>query len=77
MNEEEFFRRYMNPKTGVIKMARVMGRKAGERDIVGSYLARIHNAKNTGTDFFLPDNESEYKPMRDKALTDFYGRGFV
>ena len=77
MNEEEFFRRYMNPKTGVIKMARVMGRKAGERDIVGSYLARIHNAKNTGTDFFLPDNESEYKPMRDKALTDLYGRGFV
>ena len=77
MNEEEFFRKYMNPESGIYKMSRVMGRKAGERDIVGSYLARIHNAKNTGIDFFLPDNEKEYKPMRDEALTALYGKGFV
>ena len=77
MNEEEFFRKYMNPETGIYKMSRVMGRKAGERDIVGAHLARIHNAKNTGMDFYLPDNEKEYIPMRDKALTDIYGEGFV
>ena len=77
MNEEEFFRKYMNPDEGIYKMSRVMGRKAGERDIVGSHLARIHNAKNTGMDFYLPDNESEYIPLRDKALTDIYGEGFV
>jgi len=76
VNEEEYFRKYMNPRTGVIRMARVMGRKAGERDIVGSHLARIHNAKNTGMDFFLPDNESEYRPMRDQAFTELYGKGF-
>tara|TARA_Y100001937_G_scaffold3029_1_gene3915 strand:+ start:2864 stop:4021 length:1158 start_codon:yes stop_codon:yes gene_type:complete len=77
VNEEEFFRKYMNPETGIYRMSRVMGRKAGERDIVGAHLARIHNAKNTGTDFYLPDNEKEYRPLRDKALTDIYGEGFV
>ena len=77
MNEEEFFRAYMKPKTGMHARAKVMGRMAGERDIVGRNLNRIHNAKNTGTDFFLPDNPSEYKPLRDKVLTEEYGEGFV
>ena len=67
----------MNPDEGIYRSARVMGRMAGERDIVGAHLARIHNAKNTGTDFYLPDNEKEYRPLRDKALTDIYGEGFV
>ena len=77
MNEEEFFRAYMKPKTGMHARAKVMGRMAGERDLVGRNLNRIHNAKNTGTDFFLPDNPSEYKPLRDQVLTEEYGEGFV
>ena len=77
MNEEEFFRTYMKPKTGIHAIAKVMGRMAGERDIVGRDLIRAHNAKNTGTDFFLPDNPSEYKPLRDQVLTEKYGKGFV
>ena len=70
MNEEEYFRTYMKPKTGMHARAKVMGRMAGERDLVGRNLNRIHNAKNTGTDFFLPDNPSEYKPLRDQVLTE-------
>ena len=77
MNEEEYFRTYMRPKTGMHARAKVMGRMAGERDLVGRNLNRIHNAKNTGTDFFLPDNPSEYKPLRDQVLTERYGEGFV
>ena len=77
MNEEEYFRTYMRPKTGMHARAKVMGRMAGERDLVGRNLNRIHNAKNTGTDFFLPDNPSEYRPLRDQVLTEEYGEGFV
>ena len=67
----------MRPKTGMHARAKVMGRMAGERDLVGRNLNRIHNAKNTGTDFVLPDNPSEYKPLRDQVLTEEYGEGFV
>ena len=77
MNEEEFFRKYMNPDDGIYRSARLMGRMAGERDIVGNYFKRIRNAKGTGGDFYLPENTKEYKPMRDEALTDLYGKGFV
>jgi hypothetical protein len=77
VNEEEFFRKYMNPDDGIYRSARLMGRMAGERDIVGNYFKRIHNAQNTGRDFYLPENTKEYKPMRDEALTDLYGKGFV
>ena len=35
----------MNPDDGIYRMARLMGRMAGERDIVGNYFKRIHNAK--------------------------------
>ena len=77
MNEEEFFRAYMRPREGIHASAKAMGRMAGERDIVGRDLNRIHNAKNTGTDFYLPTNESEYKPLRDQVLTERYGEGFV
>jgi len=77
VNEEEYFRTYMRPKTGMHARAKVMGRMAGERDLVGRNLNRIHNAKNTGTDFFLPDNPSEYKPLRDQVLTEEFGQGFV
>lgn len=67
----------MNPDDGIYRSARLMGRMAGERDIVGNYFKRIHNAQNTGRDFYLPENTKEYKPMRDEALTDLYGKGFV
>ena len=67
----------MRPKTGIHAVAKVRGRMAGERDIVGADLNRIHNAKNTGMDFYLPDNPSEYKPLRDQVLTERYGEGFV
>ena len=77
MNEEEFFRKYMNPDDGIYRSARLMGRMAGERDIVGNYFKRIRNAQGTGGDFYLPENTKEYKPMRDEALTDLYGKGFV
>ena len=77
MNEEEYFRTYMRPKTGMHGVMSGMGIKAGERDIVGRHLNRLHNAKNTGMDFFLPDNPSEYIPLRDQALTDMYGKGFL
>jgi len=77
VNEEEYFRTYMRPKTGMHARAKVMGRMAGERDLVGRNLNRIHNAKNTGTDFFLPDNPSEYIPLRNQVLTEEYGEGFV
>jgi len=77
VNEEQFFRAYMRPKTGIHAVAKVRGRMAGERDIVGADLNRIHNAKNTGMDFYLPDNPSEYKPLRDQVLTERYGEGFV
>ena len=86
MNEEEFFRKYMNPDDGIYRSARLMGRMAGERDIVGNYFKRIRNAKRDkpldsnaldSSYFYLPENEKEYKPMRDEALTDLYGKGFV
>jgi len=77
VNEEEFFRKYMNPDDGIYRSARLMGRMAGERDIVGNYFKRIRNAKGSGGDFYLPENTKEYKPMRDEALTDLYGKGFV
>ena len=67
----------MRPKTGMHGVMSGMGIKAGERDIVGRHLNRLHNAKNTGMDFFLPDNPSEYIPLRDQALTDMYGKGFL
>ena len=76
----------MNPDDGIYRSARLMGRMAGERDIVGNYLKRIRNAKRDkpldanaldSSYFYLPENEKEYKPMRDKALTDLYGKGFV
>ena len=67
----------MNPDDGIYRSARLMGRMAGERDIVGNYFKRIRNAQGTGGDFYLPDNTKEYKPMRDEALTDLYGKGFV
>ena len=67
----------MNPDDGIYRMARLMGRMAGERDIVGNYFKRIRNAKGSGEDFYLPENTKEYKPMRDEALTDLYGKGFV
>ena len=67
----------MNPDDGIYRSARLMGRMAGERDIVGNYFKRIRNAKGTGEDFYLPENTKEYKPMRDEALTDLYGKGFV
>ena len=77
MNEEEYFRTYMRPKTGMHGVMAGMGVRAGERDIVGRHLNRLHNAKNTGMDFFLPDHPSEYPQLRDKALTDIYGKGFL
>jgi len=77
VNEEEFFRKYMNPDDGIYRSARLMGRMAGERDIVGNYFKRIRNAKGSGEDFYLPENKKEYKPMRDEALTELYGKGFV
>jgi len=77
VNEEEFFRKYMNPDDGIYRSARLMGRMAGERDIVGNYFKRIRNAKGSGGGFYLPENTKEYKPMRDEALTDLYGKGFV
>ena len=77
MNEEEFFRKYMNPDDGIYRMARLMGRTAGERDIVGNYFKRIRNAQELKEDFLLPENQRDYKPMRDEALTDLYGKGFV
>ena len=67
----------MNPDDGIYRSARLMGRMAGERDIVGNYFKRIRNAKGSGEDFYLPENTKEYKPMRDEALTDLYGKGFV
>ena len=67
----------MNPDEGIYKSARLMGRMAGERDIVGNYFKRIRNAEGTGKDFYLPENKKEYKPMRDEALTELYGQGFV
>jgi hypothetical protein len=77
VNEEEFFRKYMNPDDGIYRMARLMGRTAGERDIVGNYFKRIRNAQELKEDFLLPENQRDYKPMRDEALTDLYGKGFV
>jgi len=86
VNEEEFFRKYMNPDDGIYRSARLMGRMAGERDIVGNYFKRIRNAKRDkpldsnaldSSYFYLPENQKEYKPMRDEALTDLYGKGFV
>tara|TARA_B100001287_G_scaffold93918_1_gene78834 strand:- start:1214 stop:2347 length:1134 start_codon:yes stop_codon:yes gene_type:complete len=77
VNEEEFFRKYMNPDDGIYRSARLMGRMAGERDIVGNYFKRIRNAQGTGKDFYLPENTKEYKPMRDEAFTNIYGKGFV
>ena len=76
----------MNPDDGIYRMARLMGRSAGERDIVGNYFKRIRNAKRDkpldsnaldSSYFYLPENQKEYKPMRDEALTDLYGKGFV
>ena len=67
----------MNPDDGIYRSARLMGRMAGERVIVGNYFKRIRNAKGTGEDFYLPENTKEYKPMRDEALTDLYGKGFI
>ena len=67
----------MNPDDGIYRSARLMGRMAGERDIVGNYFKRIRNAEGTGKDFYLPENKKEYKPMRDEALTELYGKGFV
>jgi len=92
VNEEEFFRKYMNPDDGIYRMARLMGRSAGERDIVGNYFKRINNAhfvsdvpKGSRKDIRpsdriipeLPDNEKEYRPLRDEAFTNLYGKGFV
>ena len=82
----------MNPDDGIYRMARLMGRSAGERDIVGNYFKRINNAyfasdvpKASRKDISpsdrvipeLPDNEKEYRPFRDEALTNLYGKGFV
>ena len=69
----------MNPDDGVYRMARLMGRMAGERDIVERFHTRIHNAKANGDllGFNLPENKKEYKPMRDEAFTELYGKGFV
>ena len=67
----------MNPDDGIYRSARLMGRMAGERDIVGNYFKRIRNAQGTGEDFYLPENTKEYKPMRDEAFTNIYGKGFV
>ena len=54
----------MNPDDGIYRSARLMGRMAGERDIVGNYFKRIRNAKGSGEDFYLPENTKEYKPMK-------------
>ena len=67
----------MNPDEGIYRMARYMGRMAGEKDIVGTYFKRRRNAQGTGGDFYLPENTKEYIPMRNEALTDLYGKGFV
>ena len=67
----------MNPDEGIYRSARLMGRMAGERDIVGNYFKRRRNAQGTEGDFYLPENTKEYIPMRNEALTDLYGKGFV
>ena len=82
----------MNPDDGIYRMARLMGRSAGERDIVGNYFKRINNAiyksdvpKASRKDISpsdriipeLPQNEKEYRPFRNEALTNLYGKGFV
>ncbi len=67
----------MNPDDGIYRSARLMGRMAGERDIVGNYFKRIRNAQGLKEEFLLPENQRDYKPMRDEALTDLYGKGFV
>ena len=53
MNEEEFFRKYMNPDDGIYRSARLMGRMAGERDIVGNYFKRIRNAQGLKEEIFF------------------------
>ena len=57
---------------GIYRMARLMGRMAGEKDIV-----RGERNQGNGEDFYLPENTKEYKPMRNEALADLYGKGFV
>ena len=47
MNEEEFFRTYMRPKTGIHAGAKLMGRMAGERDIVGKDLNLVSKSTKT------------------------------
>ena len=62
----------MTPRTGFHQLAGAMGLKAAERDIVG------RNINQTGhRDFYLPTNPSEYIPLRDEALTNKYGKGFL
>ena len=39
----------MNPDDGIYRSARLMGRMAGERDIVGNYFKRIRNAQGIGS----------------------------
>ena len=60
----------MNPDDGIYRSARLMGRMAGERDVVGTYFKKYINPE-------LPQNEKEYRPLRDEAFTNLYGKGFV
>ena len=60
----------MNPDDGIYRAARLMGRMAGERDVVGTYFKKYINPE-------LPQNEKEYRPLRDEAFTNLYGKGFV
>ena len=63
----------MTPRTGFHQLAGAMGLKAAERDIVGR--KRINQTGDR--DFYLPTNPSEYIPLRDEALTNKYGKGFL
>tara|TARA_Y100000361_G_scaffold77820_1_gene68882 strand:- start:7 stop:1083 length:1077 start_codon:yes stop_codon:yes gene_type:complete len=60
-------------------MARNMefrGRTAGERAVVKNFLAPMYNARSE-EDFYLPENEKEYRPMRDEAFRGLFGEGFA
>ena len=73
----EYFRTYMRPKTGMASQygKSLRGRMAGERDLVGrNFLAPNVIMQRILRHGFLSYQimRSEYKPLRDKVLTEEY-----
>ena len=71
MDEQEFlnqFTEYLGPT-----MAH-LGKEPGMREIVQRYFEKL-DVDNKGRD--LPGNEKEYEKLRNEALEDTYGKGFV